>query len=66
MICTKEIKIDKTENITADYIENKLKSLNLDVLRWAITNIDENQYTLDVAVVENQSSILTDKPVITS
>ncbi len=53
MICTKEIKIDKTENITADYIENKLKSLNLDVLRWAITNIDENQYTLDVAVVEN-------------
>lgn len=53
MICTKEIKIDKIENLTADYIENKLKSMNLDVLRWAITNTNDNQYTLDVAVVES-------------
>lgn len=54
MICTKEIKIIKTDNLNADYIEEALKATGLDVLRWAITSVDDTSYTLDVAIVEKK------------
>lgn len=52
MISTKEVKIKIPENLTDEYIENELKSMGLDVLRWAITNFDDEYYTLNLAVVE--------------
>ncbi len=52
MITTKTIKIKIPKEFTSEYIENELKSAGYDVLRWAITNYDEEFYTLDVAIVE--------------
>ncbi len=50
MIVTKEIKISKKCNI--DYIESELKKRGYDVLRWAITGYDTENYTVNIAVLE--------------
>ena len=52
MITTKEIKIKVPEKLTSEYIENEFTSMNLNVLRWAITGFNDEFYTLSVAVVE--------------
>ena len=52
MITSKEIKIKIPQNLTSEYIENELRSRGMDVLRWAITDFDEEYYTLNLAVVE--------------
>ncbi len=53
MITSKEIKIKKNNEFSADYINKELSNLNLDVLRWAITSIDSEFYTLNIAIVED-------------
>lgn len=53
MITTKTLKIKIPKELTNEYIENELKLMGYDVLRWAITNYDEEFYTLDVAIVED-------------
>ena len=52
MITTKTVKLDIRENISSKYIEEQLKLKGYDVLRWAITGYEENNFILDVAVVE--------------
>ena len=52
MITSKEIKIKKLEEFSAQYVNEKLKKLGLDVLRWAITDIDDEFYTVNIAIVE--------------
>ena len=52
MIITKEVKVKKTENISSEYIEFHLKQMGLNVLRWAIVKVDEEFYTLTLAVLE--------------
>ena len=52
MITTKTVKIEMPENLTSNYIEEKLRLMNFDVLRWAITDYYDKYYTLDIAVVE--------------
>lgn len=52
MITTKTVKIEKKETLSSHYLEEQLKLSGYDVLRWAITGVDENNYILDVAVVE--------------
>ncbi len=52
MITTKEVKIKIPDELTSEYVESELKKMNLDVLRWAITDFDKNYYTLNLAVVE--------------
>ena len=52
MITTKTLKIEIPENLSSHYIEQQLKMKGYDVLRWAITGYEENNYILDVAVVE--------------
>lgn len=52
MITTKTIKIKMPNNVSSKYIEEQLKINGYDVLRWAITGIEENNYILDVAVIE--------------
>ncbi len=52
MITTKTVKIEIPENLSGCYIEEQLKLKGYDVLRWAITGYEENNYILDVAVVE--------------
>ncbi len=53
MITSKDIKIKKNNEFSAEYINDELKKLNLDVLRWAITAVDNEFYTLNIAVVED-------------
>lgn len=51
MIITKEIKIKIPDNFTSEYVENELKKMNFDVIRWAIVDFDKQYYTLSIAVV---------------
>ena len=53
MISTKEVKIEKPLELTTEYVEEKLKNMGFDVLRWAITDFDEKFYTVSLAVVED-------------
>ena len=53
MITNREIKIKIIDNLTSNYIEEELNKLNLDILSWAIVNIDESFYTLNVSVVSD-------------
>ena len=53
MITAKEVKIRKNTEFTSYYIENELKKLGFDVLRWAITAYDDEYYTVSIAVVED-------------
>lgn len=51
MITTKEIKINRIDDITTQYIENELNKLKLDVLSWVITDYDENFLFLNISIV---------------
>lgn len=52
MIVTKEVAVKTVENITSEYIELQLKDMGLDVLRWAIVDIKDGKYILNLATVE--------------
>lgn len=52
-ITTKTIQLNKPENITTSFIEESFKNLNLEVIRWAIVEIQEATLVIDVAVVSN-------------
>ena len=52
MITSKEIKIKKTEEFSSEYVNSQLKEQGFDVLRWALTDIDDEFYTVSIAVVE--------------
>ncbi len=52
MITSKEIKIKKTEEFSAEYVNSQLKVLGFDVLRWVITNVDDDFYTVNISIVE--------------
>ena len=54
MITTKVIKIEKTNELTSEYIETELKKTGLDILRWVITDTDEDNYILSLAVVDTE------------
>ncbi len=51
MIATEEVKVRIPKVFTSEYIENELKEMGYDVLRWAITNYDDNFYTISIAFV---------------
>jgi len=53
MIMSKEVKIKIPTAFTSEYIENSLKSQGYDVLRWAITDFDEMNYTLSISYIED-------------
>lgn len=55
MITTREVKINKIDNLTSEYIESQLKQMGFDVLRWAITDTDKNHFVLDVSFIFNKS-----------
>lgn len=51
MIVNKIIKVKIVDDLTSEYIENEFKQLNLDVLRWAIIDIDSEFYIINASVV---------------
>ena len=53
MIYSKDVKIKIIDNLNSEYIETELKNMGFDVLRWAITEIDEKYYTVNLAVVSD-------------
>lgn len=50
----KTLKIKKTNKISTDYIENCLHNLGFQPLRWAITKVEADFYTVDCAVILNE------------
>ena len=53
MIVNEFIKIKKVDDLTSDYIDIELSKLNYDVLRWVITEIDNDFYYLTLSVVRD-------------
>lgn len=52
MITSKEIKIKKLDEFSSQYVNGELEKRNLDVLRWAVTDVDDEFYTVNIAIVE--------------
>lgn len=52
-ISTIELKIKRTKEISTLFIENELKKLSVNPLRWAIVAVDEEYLTLDVTTILN-------------
>ena len=48
-ILSKDVKISKPEKISSEYIENALKSMGIDPLRWAITAENDENLTVSVS-----------------
>lgn len=53
MIVNEFIKIKKVDDLTSDYIDTELSKLNLDVLRWVITEIDNEFYHLTLSIIKD-------------
>ena len=51
MIASKIIKINKPKILENSYIENELSKVCQDVIRWAITDITDNDITITVSYV---------------
>jgi len=43
------IKIQKTDQITTEYIEKELKKMGINPLRWAIVKIEKDFFTINCA-----------------
>lgn len=48
-IVSEIVKIKKTQSPTVEYIENELKKININPIRWAIVHVSDNIYTVSVA-----------------
>ena len=53
MIVNEFIKIKKVDDLTSDYIDMELSKLNYDVLRWVITEIDNEFYHLTLSIIKD-------------
>lgn len=53
MISSKDVKIKIPDKFTSSYIENELKNMGLDVIRWAVTGIDGGYYIVNTSVLED-------------
>ena len=48
-ILSKDVKIPKPEKISSQYVENALKSMGIDPLRWAVTAENAKELTVSVS-----------------
>ena len=51
-ITTANVKIPKIENFDNEYIENYLKNRGYDLIRWAITGVNEQEITVSVSYIK--------------
>ena len=51
MIITKQIVIKKKLPFDAEYIENEFAAQKLNVLRWAVVKVTEQDFVIDAAVI---------------
>lgn len=52
MISTKQILIKKKLPFDAKYVEEEFKNQNLNVLRWAVVEVREEDFVIDAAIEE--------------
>ena len=50
-IISENIKLKNINEFTTEYIEGEFKKLNLDVVRWAIVDCNESDFTVCVSHV---------------
>lgn len=50
-IISENINIKNINEFSTEYIESELKKLNLDFVRWAIVEIQEDFFTVNVSYV---------------
>ena len=48
-ITSTNVKIPQVEDFDTEYIENYLKNRGYDLIRWAITDVGENEITVSVS-----------------
>ena len=51
MITTTIVKIKKNKELKSEYIESFFTTEGLDILRWAITDSDDDSFYLSIAMV---------------
>lgn len=51
MIKSKNVKIKKIENFDNLYVEQELKTLGLDIVRWAVIAVEEDYLTVSVSYI---------------
>jgi hypothetical protein len=52
MITSEVIKLKLNKPITNEQIETTLNELNLNVLRWAITEVNDDVFTIRAAIIK--------------
>lgn len=52
MISTKQIIIKKQLPFDAKYVENEFEKQNLNVLRWAVVEVTDDNFIIDAAIEE--------------
>ena len=50
-IISENIKIKNINTFTTEYIENELKKMKLDTVRWAVVDVKEDFFTICVSHV---------------
>ena len=50
-IISENINLKNINEFSTEYIETELKKQNLDVVRWAITDVDKDFFTVSVSHV---------------
>ncbi len=50
-IISENIQLKNINTFTTEYIEEELKKMNLDIVRWAVIDINEKIFTLCVSHV---------------
>ena len=52
MIENETIRIPVVDDLTTEYIEDYFKKNNLNVLRWAIVERENNEFVLNISVIK--------------
>ncbi|MCR5261925.1 MAG: hypothetical protein K6C94_08830 [Candidatus Gastranaerophilales bacterium] len=50
MITTEQIRVPKKLPFDSDYVEKFFEEKGLDVLRWAVVDVTEEEFVIDAAV----------------
>lgn len=49
------VEIENNGHITTEYVEERLKELNISPLRWAVVNVHDKMITVSVANIKEKN-----------
>ena len=52
-ITNKQVYISAVSDVSSDYIENELRKQNINFLRWAIVDVKDGMYSVNVSCCED-------------